>query len=626
MDCSGRGRCEEPTPYLASPMYFCNCSEGYGGPFCEGSEELMEIKSSDAYEVNRTIAQGRWNFYENVVYTLSENGVPPVSIFGIRSATGDKEEDVPLLTIFSPLWPGDSVGDLYFAPASSVVMNSSHEFKVTVEKAPHGSKTLSTLQLALIVALSVTLAVLTTHIVVRILMIRRITRRESVEAILAAAARGAEGQALRQATTGVPQEIIATFLVFNYAPLRKEEDGFVSGKQTGAVQNKGVKAAKKEEDGRGGGKQAGAQQGRELNASMKTLSSDLDIKLTPGKRTSVSEPSLDRILSSALSGSSIRLGSMRLAEREANQLAAATAAADAGSAPKDRLSSISRQTHDQNEERTYKQEQSPTERSSIVRSSAQLGGIELASFGGVETGASFGGPCAAGEHEDEDIEGPQCTICLIEYEEGDPIRQLPCKHMFHKLCIDVWMQRRSTCPMCRTSLLPESEGELPRVAQQDSRVEARTRAPELELAPGAPEAVGLRPGTWIYFNNPVSEIPEDRPSAQSTNVGFVIHEIPIPALRATPGAGDQEENHTGSGGISSRSIEEGGHAEVGVASSKSVEEEGHREAGGASAITDEEEEHRGADSASSKSVEEEEHREAGGASAISVKEEEHRHT
>ncbi|KAK9716058.1 hypothetical protein RND81_06G208700 [Saponaria officinalis] len=44
----------------------------------------------------------------------------------------------------------------------------------------------------------------------------------------------------------------------------------------------------------------------------------------------------------------------------------------------------------------------------------------------------------------------QCYICLVEYEEGDEMRSLPCHHEFHKKCIDKWLKEiHRVCPLCR---------------------------------------------------------------------------------------------------------------------------------------------------------------------------------
>ncbi|KAJ1883062.1 hypothetical protein H4R99_001125 [Coemansia sp. RSA 1722] len=42
-----------------------------------------------------------------------------------------------------------------------------------------------------------------------------------------------------------------------------------------------------------------------------------------------------------------------------------------------------------------------------------------------------------------------CAVCLEEFSVGEKVRQLPCRHYFHVLCIDPWLGKRSaTCPLC----------------------------------------------------------------------------------------------------------------------------------------------------------------------------------
>ncbi|KAJ8431056.1 hypothetical protein Cgig2_027111 [Carnegiea gigantea] len=50
-----------------------------------------------------------------------------------------------------------------------------------------------------------------------------------------------------------------------------------------------------------------------------------------------------------------------------------------------------------------------------------------------------------------------CAVCLYEFEEDDEIRRLRnCSHMFHRSCVDRWIDHdRKTCPLCRTSLIPD---------------------------------------------------------------------------------------------------------------------------------------------------------------------------
>ncbi|ONK56704.1 uncharacterized protein A4U43_C10F11870 [Asparagus officinalis] len=50
-------------------------------------------------------------------------------------------------------------------------------------------------------------------------------------------------------------------------------------------------------------------------------------------------------------------------------------------------------------------------------------------------------------------EDAQCSICLADYEEKEILRVMPtCNHNFHVACIDVWLQKQSTCPICRLPL------------------------------------------------------------------------------------------------------------------------------------------------------------------------------
>lgn len=61
----------------------------------------------------------------------------------------------------------------------------------------------------------------------------------------------------------------------------------------------------------------------------------------------------------------------------------------------------------------------------------------------------------------------KCMICLNEYEDQDCVRTMPCckliiiimiilkssylVHYFHKDCLDVWLLKCKTCPICKTA-------------------------------------------------------------------------------------------------------------------------------------------------------------------------------
>lgn len=58
-----------------------------------------------------------------------------------------------------------------------------------------------------------------------------------------------------------------------------------------------------------------------------------------------------------------------------------------------------------------------------------------------------GGDC------DGDCDAPQCYVCLEAFRGGEEIRELPCRHAFHRACVDKWLLRSSRkCPTCRAEV------------------------------------------------------------------------------------------------------------------------------------------------------------------------------
>lgn len=42
-----------------------------------------------------------------------------------------------------------------------------------------------------------------------------------------------------------------------------------------------------------------------------------------------------------------------------------------------------------------------------------------------------------------------CSICCDNYENDDECIITKCNHIYHKKCIDVWLNKNNTCPICR---------------------------------------------------------------------------------------------------------------------------------------------------------------------------------
>ncbi|CAN6232070.1 unnamed protein product [Urochloa humidicola] len=68
------------------------------------------------------------------------------------------------------------------------------------------------------------------------------------------------------------------------------------------------------------------------------------------------------------------------------------------------------------------------------------------------------------------IRETQCSVCLADYQPDERLQRIPpCGHTFHINCIDHWLSKNTTCPLCRVSLLPA-----PKATSIDLDLEAQT--------------------------------------------------------------------------------------------------------------------------------------------------------
>ncbi|XP_009114249.1 E3 ubiquitin-protein ligase RHA2B-like [Brassica rapa] len=48
-----------------------------------------------------------------------------------------------------------------------------------------------------------------------------------------------------------------------------------------------------------------------------------------------------------------------------------------------------------------------------------------------------------------------CIVCLSTLKTGEQVRKLDCRHVFHKQCLEGWIQHLNfNCPLCRSPLIP----------------------------------------------------------------------------------------------------------------------------------------------------------------------------
>jgi hypothetical protein len=60
-------------------------------------------------------------------------------------------------------------------------------------------------------------------------------------------------------------------------------------------------------------------------------------------------------------------------------------------------------------------------------------------------------------NEDTTTEAAICSICRNNFVENEICRKITnCNHYFHQTCVDSWLVRNQTCPMCRNLVIPRS--------------------------------------------------------------------------------------------------------------------------------------------------------------------------
>ena len=83
--------------------------------------------------------------------------------------------------------------------------------------------------------------------------------------------------------------------------------------------------------------------------------------------------------------------------------------------------------------------------------------------------------CKKSEQDPNKLEFPECSICLMEVNEGQNTILLPCGHMFHEECVTKWLKIHNTCPLCRFELPTDNADYERQRNQRNQQREERVR-------------------------------------------------------------------------------------------------------------------------------------------------------
>lgn len=111
-----------------------------------------------------------------------------------------------------------------------------------------------------------------------------------------------------------------------------------------------------------------------------------------------------------------------------------------------------------------------------------------------------------------DPEFDQCAVCIEGYKTSDVVRTLPCKHIFHKSCVDPWLLDQRSCPMCKLDILRAYGMHISHLSSSQESVHGEPDSNELTPS-------GMEPG-------PVLITQEQHPSREDVEVLLIRHRPP----------------------------------------------------------------------------------------------------
>ena len=118
--------------------------------------------------------------------------------------------------------------------------------------------------------------------------------------------------------------------------------------------------------------------------------------------------------------------------------------------------------------------------------------------------------CKKSEQDPNKLEYPECSICLMEVNDGEDTILLPCGHMFHEKCVTQWLKIHNTCPLCRFELpTDDADYEKQRKQRNQQREENIRNNPNIRpIDFNHPEHINVPVG------NPIQENPQNKNNTQ----------------------------------------------------------------------------------------------------------------